>query len=109
MTTSRIDALRAMVAKNPANVAARYGLANEALKAGLHAEARDHLQAYLAATDDEGAGYGQLAEALAALGDEEGARAALRRGIAAAERYHHASLAADLGARLDDLGGAEDQ
>jgi len=34
--TSKLETFRAMVAKNPDNVLARFGLANEAMKAGLH-------------------------------------------------------------------------
>ena len=61
--TSRIDSLRALVARSPNNSAARFGLANELLKAGQWAEAREQLEAYLAATDDEGNAWGKLAEA----------------------------------------------
>ena len=35
MTTSRLEAMRAMVEKNPSSALARFGLANEALKAQL--------------------------------------------------------------------------
>lgn len=42
MSDSRLEAFRAMVAKNPDNVLARFGLANEAAKAGSLAEAVEH-------------------------------------------------------------------
>jgi hypothetical protein len=35
MPTSRLDAFRAMVAENPANALARFGLANDAAKEDL--------------------------------------------------------------------------
>ena len=35
MTTPRLETMRAMVAKNPTNALARFGLANEALTAEL--------------------------------------------------------------------------
>lgn len=80
MTSSRIDAFRAMVAKNPANALARFGLANEAYKEQLFEEARENYEAYLAASDDEGNAYGKLAEVLHALGRTAEAGDAYRRG-----------------------------
>ena len=103
MTSSRSDAFRAMLAKDPADPRAHFGLANEALKAGHYADAVEHLQTYLRVYDDEGNGYGRLAEALAALGRGDEAREALRRGIDAAERFGHPSMAGELSARLDEL------
>lgn len=93
-----------MVAKNPDNALARFGLANEAMKAGLHAEATDHLEAYLARYDDEGNGWQRLADCRLALGDGAGARQALERGIAAARRFGHGGMAVDLELRLEELG-----
>jgi predicted Zn-dependent protease len=103
---SKLDVFRAMVAKNPENPLARFGLANEALKAGLHAEAAEQLQAYLARYDDEGNGWGRLGEALAALGRVDEARDALRRGIEASHRFGHPGMANELSARLDELDDA---
>jgi predicted Zn-dependent protease len=103
MTGSRLETFRAMVARQPDNALARFGLANEALKEGLHDEARAHLEVYLAAFDDEGNGWGRLAQALEALGRTEEARAALRRGIEASHRFGHTGMANELSARLDEL------
>ena len=50
MTSSRLETMRAMVAKNPANALARFGLANEAMKAQLYEEAAEHLRVYLGVT-----------------------------------------------------------
>ena len=80
---TRIDTFRQMVARNPGNALARFGLANEALKDGLWDEAREQLEAYLGLYDDEGNGWSRLAEALEKLGRPEEARDALRKGIAA--------------------------
>ncbi len=99
----RIATFRAMVAKNPENALARFGLANELLKAREWAEAAEQLRAYLARYDDEGNGWGRLAEALAALGDAEGAAEALRTGIAASHRFGHVGMANELEARLEEL------
>ena len=101
--TSKLDTFRAMVAKNPDNVLARFGLANEAMKAGLHEEAADQLGAYLARYDDEGNGWQRVAECRLALGQPAEARAALEHGVAAARRYGHGGLAGELEARLEEL------
>jgi predicted Zn-dependent protease len=105
MNPSRLDTFRAMVARNPANPLARFGLANEAMKVGLHAEAEEHLQAYLAAYDDEGNGHARHAEVLEALGRVAEAREALRRGIEASQRFGHPGMASELTERLDALEG----
>jgi len=103
MTAPRIDTFRAMVARNPANALARFGLANELLKAQLWEEAAEQLRAYLASYDDEGNAYGRLAEACVAMGQVEEAKAALANGIAAAERFGHPGMANELSARLEEL------
>ena len=105
MTNPRLDAMRAMVAKNPGNALARFGLANEALKAQLYEEAVEHLRAYLAAHDDEGNAYGRLAEALIKLGRVDEARAAFRDGIAASDRFGHPGMVNEFETRLDELEG----
>jgi predicted Zn-dependent protease len=99
----RVETFRAMVAKNPENALARFGLANELLKAREWGEAAEQLRAYLARYDDEGNGWGRLAEALAALGDSAGAAEALRTGIAASHRFGHVGMANELEARLEEL------
>ena len=108
MTSSKLDTFRQMVARTPGNLLARFGLANEALKAGLHDEAREHLEVYLAGYDDEGNGWGRLAEALLGLGRTADAAAALRKGIAASQRAGHPSMAAEFEAQLDELGEGEE-
>lgn len=101
--SARLDAFRQLVAKNPGNALARFGLANEALKAQLYDEAREQLEAYLANYDDEGNGYGRLAESLAGLGRTGEAREALRKGIAASLRFDHPGMASEFEARLDEM------
>lgn len=103
MVNQKLDAFRAMVAKNPENALARFGLANEALKAGLYDEAHEQLVAYLARYDDEGNGYGRLADALEHLGRRDEAREALRRGIDASRRFGHPGMASEFEARIDEL------
>ena len=77
---------------------------NEAMKAGLWDEAREHLEAYLARHDDEGNGWGRLAECLERAGRAGEARAALEKGIAASYRHGHPGMAAELEEKLEALG-----
>ena len=100
---SRLDTMRAMVARAPDNALARFGLANELLKAREWAEAAEQLELYLARYDDEGNGWGRLAEAYVALGRADDARAALRKGVEASHRFGHVGMANELEARLDEL------
>jgi predicted Zn-dependent protease len=97
--------MRAMVAKNPSNVLARFGLANEALKAQLYEEAAEHLRVYLDHHDDEGNGFGRLADALVKLVRVEEARDALLKGIDASRRFGHPGMVNEFEARLDELEG----
>ena len=105
MTNPKLDTFRAMVRSNPDNVLARFGLANEAMKAGEWEEAREQLEAYLGRHDDEGNGYGRLAEALVRLERVDDARDALRRGIEASRRHGYPSMAAEFEERLEELDG----
>ncbi len=104
MTNARLETFRTMVAKNPENVLARFGLANEAAKEGLLDEAVEQYQAYLAVYDDEGNGWARLADVLLRRGQTDDAKVALRNGIAAAQRFGHNGLMADLEEKLDELG-----
>jgi len=100
---SRIEALKEVVQKDPANALARYALANEYLKAGQYEGAIGVLRTYLEMADDEGAGYRMLATASPALGRHEEARDAYTRGIEAANRHHHPGMAAEFESALEDL------
>lgn len=93
--TDRLATMRAMAAKQPNNPLARFGLANELLKAGLLDEAEVALAAYLAGHDDEGNGWLRYADTLHALGKQDAARAACDKGIAAATRHGHATLVSE--------------
>lgn len=101
--TTRLEAFRAMAARDPKNALARFGLANELVKAGELAEAREALEAYLLMHDDEGAAYRLLGRACEGLGLAAEARDAYRRGIEAAGRHGHASMVAEYEMKLEDL------
>jgi E3 SUMO-protein ligase RanBP2 len=101
MSDSRVETLKALVAKNPNNPLGRYGLANEYLKLEMYEEAIDEIRAYLKLKDDEGAAYRMLGEALLKLGRNEEAREAYRNGIEAAERHGHPGMAAEFEETLE--------
>jgi predicted Zn-dependent protease len=88
-----------MIAANPGNLLARFGLANEFAKLGQWAEAIPELEAYLASYDDEGSGWLKLADAYDAVGRSDDAKGAIARGITAALRFGHTGLAAEMEAR----------
>ncbi len=103
MTTTRLDAFAAMIASNPDNVLARFGLATELVKAERWADAVPELEFYLARYDDEGNGWLKLADALTHLGRTDDARAAIAKGIIAANRFGHPGLAAEFAEREEQM------
>lgn len=104
MPPDKLETFRTMVERAPENALARFGYANELLKAQRWADAAQQLEAYLARYDDEGNGWGRLAEARHALGDDAAAAEAYRTGIAASHRFGHVGMAQELEARLEELG-----
>ncbi len=93
MSASRIEALQKMLASRPDDLRLRYGLALELLTSGdLEAGTRE-LLVYLEASDDEGNGWGRLGAARRELGQEDEAKDAYRRGIEAAYRHGHPTMA----------------
>jgi predicted Zn-dependent protease len=93
MTASRIDIFKQILETDPANSAVLFGLAKEYEKAELNQELIDALNRYLAATDDEGNAYGMLARAHEKLSQRDQAREAYQRGIEAATKHGHPSMA----------------
>src|ERR1700720_196577 len=93
MTVSRIDIFKQILETDPANGAVLFGLAKEYEKAGLNEELIDALNRYLAATDDEGNAYGMLARAHEKLSQREQVHEAYQRGIEAATKHGHPSMA----------------
>ncbi|MBA3767909.1 MAG: tetratricopeptide repeat protein [Acidobacteria bacterium] len=95
MAASRIDTFKQMLESDPENTMVRFGLANEYLKTEQYEEAIRALGDYLQRTDDEGAAYGMLARALEKVGRRDEARRAYERGIEAAQKHSHPSMAED--------------
>ena len=90
---SRIEVFEQMLESDPDNGVVLFGLAKEYEKAGRDHEVVRVLGEYLSRTDDEGNAYGMLARAYERLGDRTAARLAYERGIEAATRHHHPSMA----------------
>jgi tetratricopeptide (TPR) repeat protein len=93
MTTSRIDIFRQMLVSDPINSSILFGLAKEYEKAGQTPEMIETLERYLAISDDEGNAHGMLARAYEKVGQQEKARETYSRGIEAATKHGHPSMA----------------
>lgn len=102
---SRIGALRRMLERRPDDPRLRFGLALEYLKKGDLERGVAALRDYLAEAEDEGNGWGRLGAALRDLGRPDEAREAYRKGIDAARRHGHPSMAEEFRAILDDWEG----
>lgn len=103
MDNPRIAALEKMLAARPNDTRALFGLALEYERAGRWNEVVRYLEDYLSAADDEGNAYGRLARALRRLGRDDEARQAFERGIRAANRHGHPTLAMELEAELEEV------
>lgn len=101
----RARSLERMLEKRPEDARIRFALAVEYLNQGRTDDGVRELEAYLGSSDDEGNAWGRLASALIDLGRMDEARDAYRKGIAAAERHGHPTMAEEFAADLDGLGG----
>jgi Tfp pilus assembly protein PilF len=97
----RLEVLRQLLAENPANTFARYGLAMEYVKAGALEQAIQEFEALLEIDPSYSAGYFHGGQALEKLGQLDQARNYYRRGIQATRDSHARS---ELQAALDILG-----
>jgi predicted Zn-dependent protease len=100
MTTSRIDIFKQMLESDPVNSSVLFGLAKEYEKAGQNAEMIDALERYLASANDEGNAFGMLARAYEKAGQREQAKVTYQRGIDAAAKHGHPSMAEEYRAIL---------
>jgi predicted Zn-dependent protease len=82
-----------MLERRPDDARLRFGLAMEYLKADRLEEGVRELHAYLAASNDEGNAWGRLGSALRALGRDDEAKEAYRRGVDEASRHGHPTMA----------------
>ena len=93
MSTSRIDIFKQMLVSDPINSSILFGLAKEYEKAGQNQEMIETLERYLAISDDEGNGFGMLARAYQMADQLPKARDTYQRGIEAATKHGHPSMA----------------
>ena len=103
MTNSRIEQLRGLIEKDPNNPLGRYGLANEYFKSEMYEDAIDEIEEYLQLKDDEGAVYRMLAECYMRTGNIENAKEAYAKGIEAANRHGHPSMAEEFEESIEFL------
>ena len=102
MSGDRIETLKKMREARPQDPRARFGLALEYERQERWEDAVAELRGYLDLTDDEGNAYGRLGRALRELGREEEAREAYRRGIEAAYRHGHPTMAMEFEEALEE-------
>lgn len=103
MASNRVQALRNMLAQDPRNTFARYGLAMEQVKAGELEEAVAAFRELIAADPDYCAAYFHGGQTLEKLGRIEDARAMYEAGIEAATRAGDVHTRSELQAALDLL------
>ncbi|HST61481.1 MAG TPA: tetratricopeptide repeat protein [Longimicrobium sp.] len=101
VSEERIEALRKMAAAKPDDPRPRFGLALEFEKAGRWEDVVQTLRDYLQRADDEGNAWGRLGAALRHLGREDEAQEAYRKGVEAAYRHGHPTMAGEFEDVLD--------
>ena len=103
MEGGRIEALKAMLDKEPGDPMLYYLLGNEYFKAGMYGKTIETIRTYLSLADDEGAAYRILAQSLERIGDISEARLAYQQGIKAAHLHGHPGMAAEFEEALKAL------
>ena len=102
MGEDRLEVLRKMLKRRPDDPRLHFGVAVELLNQRRLEEGVEVLENYLQVADDEGNAWGRLGEALRELGRDEEAREAYRRGVEAARRHGHPTMAEEFQDVLDD-------
>ncbi len=101
--TNRTEILRAMVAQNPADAFARYGLAMELVKSGELEGAVAEFRALLEHNPNYAAAYFHGGQVLEKLGDVEQARTFYQKGVEVTGRTGDQHARSELQAALDML------
>ena len=99
----RTTTLEEILAQDPNNILARYGLAMEYSKSGLTEAALQEFRTLLATNNDYPAAYFMSAQTLAKAGRIEEAKRMLTDGIAAAQRKRDSHAASEMQAMLEEL------
>jgi Flp pilus assembly protein TadD len=103
MSTNRLEVLKSLVARNPADAFARYGLAMELARSGKPEEAVEEFRQLLTANPNYAAAYFHGGQTLEKLGRVEEARALYEQGIALTARTGDGHARSELQAALDLL------
>ena len=103
MASTRIDIFKQMLVNDPINGSILFGLAKEYEKTGQTPEMIETLERYLAIADDEGNAYGMLARAYEQADQKDKAKETYQRGIDAATRHGHPSMAEEYRATLSEF------
>jgi Flp pilus assembly protein TadD len=104
MPQERVEALKTILAQNPADALARYGLAMEYIKAGEFELAVAEFGELTALKPDHAYACFHAGQTLEKLGRLEEARQKYRQGIEAASRRSDTHARDELQAALDGLG-----
>jgi tetratricopeptide (TPR) repeat protein len=104
MAADRMEVLRSMIAQDPKNTFARYGLAMELIKAGKPDDAVEEFRTLLAHNPDYAAGYFHAGRTLEDMGRIDEAREMYEQGIAVTTRTGDTHTRSELQAALDVLG-----
>jgi tetratricopeptide (TPR) repeat protein len=100
----RLAILNEILAQNPNDAFARYGLAMEYSKSGDVERALGEFKQLLGSNPDYTAGYFMAAQTLSRAGRNEEARKFLADGIAAAKRSRNAHAQSEMEAMQEELG-----
>src|SRR3984893_13557072 len=100
----RVALLTQVLAQNPADAFARYGLAMEYAKAGEVDRALEEFGKLLVSHPDYTAGYFMAAQTLAKAGRQDEARTMLAEGIASAKKTGNTHAQGEMESMLEELG-----
>ncbi|MFB3776081.1 MAG: tetratricopeptide repeat protein [Bryobacteraceae bacterium] len=103
MPADRLQALKDILARNPADALARYGLAMEYIKAGEYDLAVAEFRLLMELRPDHAYAYFHAGQTLEKLGRREEARQTYREGIEAAARKGDTHARDELQAALEAL------
>jgi predicted Zn-dependent protease len=99
----RIATLNEILAQDPNNAFARYGLAMEYANSGNIGQALDEFTKLISANPDYAAGYFMAAQTLMKENRKDEARTMLEKGISAADRKSDAHAASEMEGMLGEI------
>jgi len=103
MSPTRRETLEALLAADPHNAFARYGLAMELVRDDKHEEALEHFAQLFLDHPFYTAGYQQAGQLLLRLERRVEARAVLEKGLEAAQREGNLHARREIGGLLEEI------